>query len=99
METFVKGLNDHCFTITPRVKHLEIKKSAHSLVDRGLLWLIRSNFLATVEESVLHTTILNNYGVQMYLQSLVNLQSLKIYDERAEFHRTSLTPITLWECP
>ena len=62
VETFVKGVNDHCLTTTPRVKHLEIKKSSPSLVDRCLPWLMRANFLATVEESVLDTSFMNNSG-------------------------------------
>ena len=94
VETFVKGLNDHCLSTTPRVKHLEIEESSPSLVDRGLLWLMRANFLATVEKSVLNTTIINSSGAQTFLPSLVNLQSLKI-------HETILfnipTPITSWE--
>ena len=93
VETFVKGLNDHCLTTTaPRVKHLEIEKSSPSLVDRGLLWLMRANFLAAVEECVLHTTIINNSGAQTFLQSLVNLQSLEIHDKH-----TSPICITSWE--
>ena len=92
VETFVKGLNDHCLTTTPRVKHLEINSSSPSLVDRGLLWLMRANFLAAVEECVLHTTIINNSGAQTFLQSLVNLQSLEIHDKH-----TSPICITSWE--
>ena len=57
VETLVKGLNDHCLTTTPRVKYLKIKESSPSLVNRGLLWLMRANILATVEEGVLHPTI------------------------------------------
>ena len=91
VETFVKGLNDHCLTTTPRVKPLAIKISSPSLVDRGLHWLMRANFLATVEESVLDITIINNSGAQKFLTYLVNLQSLKI-------HKTSdYFPITSWE--
>ena len=85
VETFVKGLNDHCLTTTPRVKHLEIKKSSPSLVDRGLLWLMRANFLATVEESVLDPAIINSSGAQTFLSSLVNLQSLEIYNSSNTF--------------
>ena len=89
VETFVKGLNDHCLTTTPRVKYLEIEESSSSLVDRGLLWLMRANFLTTVEESVLDITIINNSGSQTFLSSLVNLQSLKT--------QSYSTPITSWE--
>ena len=92
VETFVKGLNDHCLTTPPRVKHLEIEESSPSLVDRGLLWLMKANFLATVEESVLHTTIINNSGAKTILSSLVNLQSLQINDSKY-----SPIPITSWD--
>ena len=92
VETFVKGLNDHCLTTTPRVKNLEIEASSPSLVNRGLLWLMRANFLATVEESVLDTTIINCSGALTFISSLVNLQSLKIHDTKY-----SPTPITSWE--
>ena len=95
VETFVKGLNDHCVTTTPRVKHLQTEESSPSLVDRGLLWLIRANFLATVEESVLHTTIMNCSGSQTFLSSLVNLQSLKIH-ETYDFSM-DYTPMTSWK--
>ena len=79
VETFVKGLDDHCLTTTPRIKHLEIVESFPSLVDRGLLWLMRANFLATVEDNILCTTIINSSGAQTFLSSLVNLQSLNIH--------------------
>ena len=92
VETFVKGLDDHCLSTTPRVKHLEIKASSPSLVNRGLLWLMRANFLATVEESVLDTTIVNNSGAQTLLQSLVNLKSLMIHESN-----TYPSPIKSWE--
>ena len=95
VETFVKGLDDHCLTTTPRVKHLEIKESFPSLVDRGLLWLMRANFLATVEESDLDITIINNSGARTFLSSLVNLQSLKIYE--TSYFSPTPTPITSWE--
>ena len=93
VETFVKGLNDHCLTATPRIKRLQIKKSSPSLVDRGLLWLMRANFLVTVEESVFPTTIVNITGAQTLLSSLVTLQSLKIHEN----NDCSPTPLTSWE--
>ena len=96
VETFVKGLNDHCLSTTPRVKHLEIKESSPSLVNRGLLWLMRANFLTTVEESVLDITIINNSGAQTFLSSLVNLQSL-ILDPPSVFSDDTSTAITSWE--
>ena len=93
VETFVKGLDDYCLTTIPRVKHLEINSSSPSLVGRGLLWLMRSNFLAAVEESVLDTTIINSFGAQTFLLFLVNLQSLKIHHVISFY----VTPITSWK--
>ena len=92
VETFVKGLDDHCLTTTLRFKHLQIEGLYPSLVDRGLLWLMRANFLATVEESVLDPTIVSRSGAQTFLSSLVNLQSLKIHE--TVFYTA---PITSWE--
>ena len=93
VETFVKGLEDHCLSTIPRVKCLQVKKSYSSLINIGLLWLMKANFLATVEESVLDTSIINNSGAQILLQSLVNLKSLKIHENEI----TTPTPITSWE--
>ena len=98
METFVKGLDDHCLTTTLRVNNLEIRQSSPSLVDRGLLWLMKANFLAAVEESVLQTTIINSCCAETFIQSLVNLQSLKIHDSFTGMERnTSATYITSWK--
>ena len=99
VETFVKGFNDHCLATTPRVKYLKIKESSPSLVDGGLLWLMRANFLATVEKSVLNTTIINSSVAQTFLSSLVNHQSLKIHDQPPPtiLFDTTPTPITSWE--
>ena len=108
VETFVKGLDDHCKFTLPRIKYLEIKASSPSMVNRGLIWLMRSNFLAAVEESVLHTTIINISGVHTFIPSLVNLQLLTIgtsssictYEgasSNAAFNHYCSVPITSWE--
>ena len=94
VETFVKGLNDHSKFTTPRIKYLEIKESSPSLVNRGLLWLMRSNFLATIEESVLHTTIINICGVQTFVLSLVNLQLLTIGASSSVYACVGASPYT-----
>ena len=90
VETFVKGLHDHCLSTTPRVKHLEIKESSPSLLSQGILWLMKANFLGTVEEAIIHPIIISNYGAQRFLPHLVNLQSLII---KSIF----LTPVTSWQ--
>ena len=108
VETFVKGLNDHSKFTIPGIKYLEIKESSSSLVNRGLLWLMRSNFLAAVEESVLHTSIINISGFQKFVLSLINLQLLTIGTSSstdaykratsyADLNHFSAVPITSWE--
>ena len=93
VETFVKGLDDHCLSTVPGVKHLEILESSPSLVNRRLPWLMKkANFLSTVEESVLDTTIISNSGAASFLQLLVNLHSLKIQETNV-----SPTGIKCWE--
>ena len=94
VETFVKGLNDHCKSTTPlRVKSLQIYHSSQpSLVDRGLLWLVRANLLNT-KECCLDSTIINSSVAHQFLQTLHNLQSL---DVRSSALRLG-SPITSWE--
>ena len=92
VETFVKGLNDHCKSTTPlRVKSLLIERSQPSLVDRGLLWLMRVNLFNT-EECCLDNTIINSSVAHQFLQTLANLQSL---DVSSVLHLGS--QITSWE--
>ena len=93
VKTFVKGLYDHFLTTTSRVKYLKIEGSSPSLVDRGLLWLIRVNFMAKVEECDLQSTVINSSDAHAFLKTLVNIQSLKIYDKRF----ITPTPIKSWE--
>ena len=94
VETFVKGLNDHCKSTTPLiVEFLQIiDSSPPSLVDRGLLWLVRANLLNT-KECHLHPTIINSSVANQFLQTLTNLQSLDV--------RSSSTlrsaPLMSWE--
>ena len=90
VETFVQGLNDHCKSTTPRVNRLEIKESSHLLVDRGLLWLMKANFLNT-DECRLPTTIVNSSFANQFLRTLPKLQSLTISQYGFD------TAITSWE--
>ena len=93
VETFVKGLNDHCKSTTPLiVKSLQIERSSQpSLVDRGLLWLMKANLLKT-EICHLDPTIINSLVAPQFLQTLHNLQSLNV---RSSFGMDS--QITSWE--
>ena len=90
VETFVQGLNDHCKSTTPRVNRLEIEESSHLLVDRGLLWLMKANFLNT-DECRLPTTIVNSSFANQFLRTLPKLQSLTISQYGFD------TAITSWE--
>ena len=96
VETFVKGLNDHCLSTIPKIKYLKIEESSPSLVNRGLIWLMRAKFLATVEESILDTSIINNNAAETFLSFLVNLQSLTIHDSLSVWGDYP-TPFTSWE--
>ena len=115
VETFAKGLNDHCKSTTPlRVKSLQIIRSSQpSLVDRGLLWLVRANLLNT-ENCCLGPTIINSSVAHQFLQTLANLQSLDVSSSfslsaflcDSPINRQSLSvssalrfdsPITSWE--
>ena len=98
METFVKGLNDHCKSTTPlRVKSLLVKCSSQpSLVDRGLLWLVRANLLNT-EECHLDPTIINSSVAHQFLQTLHNLQSLSVSSAYVSSALLLDFPITSWE--
>ena len=93
VETFVKGLNDHCKSTTPlRVKFLLICRSSQpSLVDRGLLWLMKANLLNT-KECFLDPTIINSSVAHQFLQTLHNLQSLDVSSTSG-----LLLQITSWE--
>ena len=93
VETFVKGLNDHCKSTTPLiVESLLIEGSSQpSLVDRGLLWLVRANLLNT-KECCLDPTIINSSVAHQFLQTLHNLQSLDVSSVYLDF-----PPITSWE--
>ena len=94
VETFVKGLNDHCKSTTPlRVEFLQIKDSSPpSLVDRGLLWLVRANLFNT-KECCLDPTIINSSVAPQFLQTLHNLQSLDVSSSSIGLN----SPITSWE--
>ena len=91
VETFVQGLNDHCKSTTPRVNRLEIiERSSGPLVDRGLLWLMKANFL-NADKCHLHPTIVNSSFANQFLRTLPKLQSLKVFEDAFD------VAITSWE--
>ena len=90
VETFVKGLEDHCKpTSPPTVSDLLIVLLIDSVEgsNKCLFWLAKAKFLPKLEEIHFETTVLNSALAHTFLQSLVNLQSL-------EFH---VTHPTSWE--
>ena len=77
LETFVKGLEDHCTSNSPRAKFLklEIYNVCIQTIDICMFWLTRRKFLTEIEEMVLSSRVLND----SLLPSFVKLQSLRVY--------------------
>ena len=81
VETFVKGLEDHCKpTSPPTVRYLQVVLEIDSVEgsNKCLFWLAKANFLPKIEEIHFETTVLNSALAHTFLQSLVNLQSLVV---------------------
>ena len=82
METFVKGLEDHCKpTSPPTVRYLLVELDIDSVKgsNKCLFWLAKTKFLPKLEEIHFETTVLNSALAHTFLQSLVNLQSLVVH--------------------
>ena len=82
VETFVKGLEDHCKpTSPPTVSDLEVVLKIDSVEgwNKCLFWLAKAKFLPKLEEIDFKTTVLNSALAHTFLQSLVNLQSLVVH--------------------
>ena len=82
VETFVKGLEDHCKpTSPPTVRYLRVKLEIDSVEgsNKCLFWLAKAKFLPKLEEIEFETTVLNSALAHTILQSLVNLQSLVVH--------------------
>ena len=84
VETFVKGLEDHCKpTSPPTVRYLGVGLRIDSIdsvkgSNKCLFWLAKAKFLPKLEEIELTTRVLNSALAHTFLQSLVNLQSLVV---------------------
>ena len=76
LETFIKGLEDHCTSNSPRVKGLELKIDNVCLqtINMCMFWLTRCKFLTEIEEMVLSSCVLSD----SLLISFVKLQSLTV---------------------
>ena len=82
VETFVKGLEDHCKpTSPPTVKYLGVELANDSVEgsNKCLFWLAKAKFLPKLEEIDFKTRVLNSALAHTFLQSLVNLQSLEVH--------------------
>ena len=75
LETFIKGLHDHCTITTPNVKHL-LLYSAEDL-NVCLFWIMQAKFLAELQEIHFESSI-KCTPLQTFLKSLVKLQLLDI---------------------
>jgi hypothetical protein len=80
LEIFVKGLDDHCKSKTPKVKDLDlvIENDSLEVSNNCLHWLTRAKCWAKLEELELSISAIDSDPLQIFLQSLTNLQSLKI---------------------
>ena len=88
VETFVKGLEDHCKpTSPPTVRYLKARLNIDSVEgsNKCMFWLAKAKFLPKLEEIGFKTRVLNSALAHTFLQSLVNLQSLVVY----VYHPTS----------
>ena len=82
VETFVKGLEDHCEpTSPPTVRYLRVELDIDSVEgsNKCMFWLAKAKFLPKLEEIDFRTTVLNSALAHTFLQSLVNLQSLVVH--------------------
>ena len=82
VETFVKGLEDHCKpTSPPTVRYLRVVFYIESVEgsNKCMFWLAKATFLPKLGEIKFETTVLNSALAHTFLQSLVNLQSLVVH--------------------
>ena len=79
VETFVKGLEDHCKpTSPPTVRHLEVLIHTDvEVLERCLFWLAKVEFLPKMELVLFKTEVVNSVLALTFLQS--HLQSLVVH--------------------
>ena len=80
VETFFKGLEDHCKpTSPPTVRYLQVLPiDSVEGSNKCLFWLAKAKFLPKLGEIDFETRVLNSALAHTFLQSLVNLQSLVV---------------------
>ena len=77
IETFMKGLEGHL----PLVKYLEVylNRASEENAKKDMFWLLKGNFLKTVEEVNFKPILLDVDLSRLFIQSLVNVQKLVIH--------------------
>ena len=79
VETFVKGLEDHCKpTSQPTVSYLQLELDIDSVED-SYKWVAKAKCLSEIEEFNFKARVVNSALAYTFLQSLVNLQSLVVH--------------------
>ena len=79
VETLVKGLEDHCTSSTPSVKHLEVQLNTESkeISNKTMFWLVKAKFMPAVKKLDFESKIFVRSDLTLaLLQSLAKLQSL-----------------------
>ena len=82
VETFVKGVEDHCKPTSPStVRYLQLELGIDSVEgsNKCLFWLAKAKFLPKLEDINFETRVLNSALAHTFIQSLVNLQSLVVH--------------------
>ena len=81
LETFIRGLDDHCTSISPRIYYLGVGVNT-KLMDNPnmcLLWILKSNFLKEIKEIHFYYSMKITCSLACkFLQSLTNLRSLQV---------------------
>ena len=78
VETFVKGLDDHCETTTPNVTQLQVELSREN-ANKCLSWLMKSKLVNLKQVRNIFKCISSAHV--NYLQSLVGVEILKIHSD------------------
>ena len=76
LETFIKGLRDHCSLSMPHVKNLALNSRQH--LNACLSWIAEFTFLPELEEMHFYLTNVKSTPVQSFLKTLVKLRLLDI---------------------
>ena len=79
VETFVKGLHDHCRSVKPRVNYLQIYSTIDDIenVDKCLSWILKVKFLAGVQNAYFDSKSMKSSLAHQLIESLAELKSLK----------------------